>query len=607
MSKDNFWEDPSLPSLSSTQPVEALAISSGIAIGPARIYTRVPDRQIENVKISPDNLASEQQRLDKAMQAAVAELAELTKQVARTVGAEEAQIFEAQQLMLQDPDLLAQTRQLILENSYSASWALKQATEQQARELEELGDEILAARATDLRDATERVIRLLEVEVGRQTTGSPVEDDQPAVLVAYQLTPSDTAGLNFKTILGICTVEGGPTDHAAILARARKIPAISGIEPQLLNRLQPSQQIAIDGTQGLLYLHLDEAQQKQFNLRMEEQRRESQSHKATTFEQRWSTRPGATADGYPVQVFANVGGLADAQIACEYGAEGIGLLRTEFFFGDRTIFPGEEEQFETYVEFFRAFSHQALFGKTVVARTLDVGGDKPFPALQSLLAEKKEENPALGLRGVRLQLLHQELLRQQLRALLRAGAVTDVQLHIMFPMVTTLEEVRRLKAIYKLVWQELQDQNLAVDLSARTQLGIMVETPAAAIMVDELAREVDFLSIGTNDLYQYTMAADRTNRRVMSLFKTLEPAVWRLIARVISKGQAQGRPVSVCGELAGNPEIGPLLAGLGAHRLSVASASVINLKAALYERPLKEWQELAKSLLSDFKPAETNL
>src|SRR5207302_4495822 len=257
-------------------------------------------------------------------------------------------------------------------------------------------------------------------------------------------------------ILGICTVVGGTTTHAAIIARALEIPAIAGIDPQLLSLLQNGPQVAIDGTRGLIYLQLDDEQGQQLRADMLQQQEERVARR-TQDESLWRTLPASTADGRFVQVFANVGDLESARAAGEQGAEGIGLLRTEFLFGGRSVFPNEQEQFDSYVDLFRAFADAASLGTTIIARTLDAGADKPFPALEPLIGPLQEANPALGLRRARIHLMHNELLRQQLRALLRAGAAADVQLHIMFPMITTLAEVRRLRTIYHTVREELSE------------------------------------------------------------------------------------------------------------------------------------------------------
>jgi len=443
---------------------------------------------------------------------------------------------------------------------------------------------------------------------GGEGPGSLDPPGTPSIIVAYDLTPSDTATFDPSTILGICTVVGGPTTHAAILARALEIPAIAGLDPQLLDTLQDGQQIAIDGTKGEIYIQLDDEQQQELRALMHRQRQERDLRRIHN-EMLWRNQPGRTADGQAVQIFANVGDVESARAAADLGAEGIGLLRTEFLFAGRQVFPDEQEQFESYLALFQAFAQHASLGNTIIARTLDAGADKPFPALEPLIGSMQEHNPALGLRGARIHLVHEELLRQQLRALLRAAAAANIQLHIIFPMIATLEEVRRLRAIYTSVERELQgrggrDVTLRPSvpppwsgLPSNVQIGIMIETPAAAMMAGVLAREVDFFSIGANDLFQYTMAADRTNSRVSAMFGRLEPAVWRFIDHVVHAGQAHGKMVAVCGELASHPQIGPLLAGLGVQELSMSPPAIVNVKAALQNQPMRYWQQQAQKLL----------
>ena len=580
-------------------PLHVMPISPGIAIGPVRIH-RTSISNLEITKIHPRQVEVERQRLREALDEAIGELGELSAHVAKTVGQQEADIFEAQQLMLQDPELLTESEHLITSQHFTAAAALQEVAEQQARELETLENETLSARAADIRDVASRVIRHLCAEGVAALHG----DDTPVLIVAHDLTPSDTAGFRPGTILGICTVVGGPTTHAAILARALEIPSVAGCDPRLLETLRDGQQLAIDGTQGLIYAQPDEEQKHVLRSSMRGQQQERKARR-TQNETRWRNRPGSTADGQEVQVFANVGDVEGARSAAELGAEGIGLLRTEFLFGGQLVFPSEQEQFASYVELFRAFAEQAKSGKTIIARTLDAGADKPFPALEPLIGALQEANPALGLRGARIHLAHEELLRQQLRALLRAGVATGVDLAIMFPMIATLEEVRRLRAIYDDVRRQLEDEDVMVSLTA--QVGIMVETPAAALMAGVLAREVDFFSIGANDLFQYTMAADRTNNRVMSTFGTLEPAVWRSIDMVVRAGLSHGKLVAVCGELAGDPRIGPLLAGLGVKELSMSPPAMLNVKAALHEHTMVYWQQRAQELLKAETAAEVQV
>ncbi len=587
-------------SFSADNPLRVMPISSGIAIGPARLYRHVHSEELET-QINPDQIEAEQHHLQAAIAAALQELQELHAHVAKTVGQHEAAIFEAQQLIVQDPDLLDEVNESISTRLFSAGAALQQAAERQARELETLENETLAARGADVRDVAARVIRHLRAENHPAT--ARIAEKTPVLLVAYDFTPSDTATFDSDSILGICTVVGGPTTHAAIIARALEIPAVSGIDAQLLESLQDGQHIAIDGAQGLLYVQPDAAQAQTLHATMEQQRAERASLRSQ-HETLWRSQPGSTADGVRVQICANVGDVDGARSAVELGGEGIGLLRTEFLFSGRAVFPDEQEQVESYEQLFRAFGERATLGKTIIARTLDAGADKPFPALEPLIGSMQEANPALGLRGARIHLKHEELLRTQLRALLRAGVASDIDLAIMFPMIATVEEVRRLRAVYDAVYRELEQEGVAV--APHTQVGIMVETPAATLMADALARSVDFFSIGANDLFQYTMAADRTNSLVTGMFSTLEPAVWRSIDMIARAGAAHGKLVAVCGELAADVRIGPLLVGLGVRELSMSPPSMPRVKAALHTHTLAYWQQRAQELLKAETAAEVS-
>jgi phosphoenolpyruvate-protein phosphotransferase len=585
---------------STSQSFSVMPISPGVAIGPARIIRPASSLPASPAaSIAPAQVEAEQRRLHAAIEQAIQELRDLAARVATTVGQSGADIFEAQQLMLEDPELLSDALEYIAARRLPAAAAFQQAAELQARELEAIDNELIAARAADIRDVAARVLRYLN-GAGEHQPASKLMD-HPIMILANDLTPSDTAAFDPETILGIATVIGGPTTHAAIIARALEIPAIAGIDARLLDALQEGQQFAIDGTKGHLYTHLAPDQAQALTTAMH-RRREERIRRRSQNDSQWLTRPGSTADGVAVQIFANVGDAAGARAAAEAGAEGIGLLRTEFLFGNRAVFPDEQEQFESYAELFAAFGDHARFGKTIIARTLDAGADKPFPALEPLIGSMQEANPALGVRGARIHLLHETLLRSQLRALLRAGAATGVDLSIMFPMIATLEEVRRLRAVYTSVQQELTYEGAR--LSPRIQFGIMVETPAAALMAAALAREVDFFSIGANDLFQYTMAADRTNTRVTALFGQLEPAVWHAIDMVARAATARGKLVAVCGELAADPRIGPLLAGLGVKELSMSSPSIVQVKAALNARTMDYWQKKARELLEAETAAE---
>ena len=580
---------------STHEPLRVLPISPGIALGPVRLLDRSEEpRTHQHVRsIQADQLVHERQLLQQALSAAEGELDELHARVASTVGQAEAEIFTAQKLMLRDPDLLDEVEALMAGQLLSAEAAWQSAIEQQSALLATLPDATLAARAADVLDMGARVLSHLQAAAsGAIPVASAVQARQePALIIARDLTPSQTARLDPASILGICTVEGGPTTHAAIIARALEIPAVAGLDARVLAELREGQQLAIDGGRGLVYLQPDSAQLAQFGAAMEEQQRKKSARDLS----RWRTRPGETSDGQPVLVYANVGDAEGAREAAEQGAQGIGLLRTEFLLSQRVTFPNEQEQFASYLELFQAFARQALFHKTIVARTLDVGADKPFPALEQLLGAWKEANPALGLRGARIHLLHEELLRQQIRALLRAAAEADIDLQIMFPMIATLEETRRMKRALESACAELSVEGVAVP--QEIEVGIMIETPAAVWVADALAREVDFFSIGANDLFQYTLAADRTNSRVMGLFGGLEPALWRSINHVLQAARIYERPVAVCGEIAADTRYGPLLVGLGVEELSVSPPALARVKEALHQHELAYWQTKARALL----------
>lgn len=573
-------------------PLPALAISPGVAIGPLRLYgtTHRSSAMKEAEKpttISPEQVEVELQSFLEAIAVARSEVLMLSERVTRTLGSHEADILLAQHAMLEDPDFLASVQTLIRQEHLVASVALQQTAESLALDLESLDDATLAARGSDIRDISARVIRHL---TGEQTVLLSAHSDGPMLLVAYDLTPSDTAGLDRNAVLGICTVVGGPTTHAAILARALEIPAIAGIDAQLLSGLSDGQEIAIDGTEGLLYLNPSSVERQDLHEAMHRQKT-----KRHELQQIWRRRPATTSDGHSVRIFANVGDRESTQAAGEAGAEGIGLLRTEFLFAGRTTLPDEQEQFEIYTDLLRTFLTTASADAIIVARTLDAGADKPFPALEPYIGALVEANPALGLRGIRIHLRHEELLCSQLRALLKASAETKAHMHIMFPMIATLEEVRRIRFLYTKVRQDLQQAGIA--LLDDIQIGIMIETPAAAFMADVLAREVDFFSIGANDLAQYTMAVDRTNSYLAGMFGKLEPAVWRLIASVVQAGNAHGKTVAVCGEIAADPGVGPALVGLGVQELSMSPPAIVQVKAALHTQEMQYWQRLAQKML----------
>jgi phosphoenolpyruvate-protein phosphotransferase len=440
--------------------------------------------------------------------------------------------------------------------------------------MEAMGNETFAARAVDMRDAGRRVLRLL--------LGQPEEDlsqlKAPMVILARDLAPSDTVRLDKALVLAFCTAEGGPTSHTAILAKALGIPAVVGLGKELL-ALKAGEFLLVDGARGEVLVEPDEAAIIGFQARERAHLARAEVELASAQE------PAVTRDGHAVEVVANIGSEAEAKAALVYGAKGVGLLRTEFLYLDRKTAPGEEEQHQAYAAIL-----EVMGTRPVVSRTLDVGGDKPLAYLDL----GQEANPFLGWRAIRMCLDKPDFFKIQLRALLRASPQHD--LRIMFPMVATLEEVRQAKALLAEARRELEAEG--APLAEQVQVGIMVEIPSVVVLADQFAREVDFFSVGTNDLTQYTFAAERTNEKVAHLGDACHPAILRQIGRVIQAAHAAGIWAGVCGELAGDPEAVPILLGLGLDEFSMAPASIPGAKAILRQWSQEEAQRLAESALA---------
>ncbi|MDQ7028587.1 MAG: phosphoenolpyruvate--protein phosphotransferase [Ardenticatenia bacterium] len=543
--------------------------SPGVAVGPAFLYHPASPHVTRR---HADNVEEEWERLRQAIAAAREEIERLRSRAARQAGQEEAAIFDAHLLMLDDPAVLEGARERLFAERLSAEAAWEAAVEHVLAQYRQLDDPYLQARAADMADVGQRVLRLLT-----GTTTNPVQPDKPCVLVAADLTPSDTAQLDPEHVLGICTALGGPTSHSAILARALGIPAVVGVGAEIL-RVPEGEEIALDGHTGDVWVAPDEARREALLRARAQWTADRQAAQAEAHGQ------AMTQDGHRVPVLANIRGLSDARLALEHGAEGVGLLRTEFLFLERLTPPEEDEQVTVY----KAIA-ETLGARPLVIRTLDVGGDKPLP----YVTLDPEDNPFLGLRGVRFSLAHPELLKTQLRAILRASP--EYHFKVMFPMVADLSELRQIKALWQDVVREVEAAGLPH--AANLPVGIMVEVPAAAELADVLAPEVDFFSVGTNDLSQYTLAADRTNPHVAPLADALHPAVLRLIRRTVEAAQRTGIPVSVCGEVAGDPVAVPVLVGLGVNELSVNPPAVPVVKATLRRFTLEHARTLAAEVL----------
>jgi len=541
-----------------------VAASPGLAVG--EVF-QIRHTEIQITETAEGDPQRERDRLDQAIDQARIQLEALQARLHGERAADKAAIFAAHQELLDDPDLL-DIAYSALAKGKSAEFAWQRAFTTHADRLASLRNELLAARANDLRDVGRRVLTLL--------TGAEPERQEPpanAILVAEELTPSDTASMDRSKVRGFCTTLGGATSHVAILARSLDIPAVAGIEPRALE-LPNGTPVILDGGKGTLRLNptpedITRIRETQERLAVRRQAEMAVSHE-----------PAITLDGHRMEVVGNIGGLAEAEQVPGLGGEGVGLLRSEFLFLERSTSPSEDEQFETY----KAIAEALGPDRPLIIRTLDVGGDKPL----IYLPIPKEENPFLGERGLRIGLDRPEILRTQLRAILRAAAFGKVR--VMFPMVGLLSELRDAKAML-----EEERQRLGVK---PIETGIMVEIPAAAIMAAQFAREADFFSIGTNDLTQYTLAMDRGHPKLAPKVDGLNPSVLRLIAWTVEAAHAQGKWVGVCGGIASDPQAVPLLIGLGVDELSVSLPTIPSIKAQIRTLWRHECQDLARRALT---------
>ena len=540
-----------------------LAASPGIALGAARRLGRT--RHSVPTELAEDT-SSELGRLRDAIEAAKTEIATLRANVARSAGEYEAQIFDAHLLWLADAALRDQMRNLIVDerrNAADALWTVMQAA---AGEIEQLEDERLRSRAGDVIDVAQRVLgRLLD------HAAPGVGIAQPGILVVAELTPSDAAALDPDMVMGIAAATGGPTSHGAILARALGVPAVVGIGDEVLT-VPEDRALVVDGDVGAVIVAPSPELVNRYEERMDRGRVAAAAAKSA------AGRPARTEDGTTIEVAANIGSLEDALKAIGAGADGVGLLRTEFLFIGRDDMPGVDEQLEAY-----AAIGEALGERPLTIRTLDVGADKPLP----YAAQRAEDNPFLGLRGIRLGLARRELLEAQLQAIARLAR--DRPVRVMFPMVTTNSELHAAKAAL--------DEAVGPTRPGGLEIGVMIEVPAAALTAGHLAAEVDFFSIGTNDLSQYTMAAERGNAQVASLADPLHPAILRLISHTVEAARDRGIWVGVCGEVAGEASSAPLLLGLGVLELSMASPSIPFVKQTIRTVSLGAARNLAQAAL----------
>ncbi|HGM7284659.1 TPA: phosphoenolpyruvate--protein phosphotransferase [Stenotrophomonas maltophilia] len=551
--------------------IVGIGASPGLAIGPVHVlastHADVADR--------PTPLGEGGARLQEALSRTRQQLAALQDDTQRRLGASDAAIFKAQAALLDDTDLITRTCQLMVEG-HGVAWSWHQAIEQIASGLAALGNPVLAARAADLRDVGRRVLAQLDPSAA----GGGLADlpAHPCILLAADLSPSDTANLDTGRVLGLATALGGPTSHTAILSRTLGLPALVAAGAELLTISAGSEAI-IDGSSGRLYLSPSEADLASARAWIAEQQQIREREAAQR------AQPAQTPDGHRIDIGANVNLPEQVPLALEQGAEGVGLMRTEFLFLERGSTPSEDEQYATYVAMAKA-----LDGRPLIVRALDIGGDKQVAHLEL----PREENPFLGVRGARLLLRRLDLLEPQLRALYRA-AKDGARLSIMFPMITSVPELIALRAICERLRAALE--------APEVPIGIMIEVPAAAAQSDVLARHADFFSIGTNDLTQYVLAIDRQNPELAAEADSLHPAVLRAIRATVEGARLHGRWVGVCGGLAGDPFGAMLLAGLGVDELSMTPNDIPAVKARLRGNAMTDLQALANSAL-DCETAE---
>ena len=509
--------------------------SRGIGIGPIFQFVRKELIIEERSNIQPEE---ELKRLKTAISTAKEQIDSIYEKALKESSDADAEIFQAHRMILEDPELLAGVENKIKNQDKSAELAMQETGQSFSDIMAAMSDEYFAARATDILDVRNRVLRILLGIAESPTTAM----NEPSVIAADDLTPSDTVLLDKTLVIGFCTSRGSATSHTAILARGLGIPAVAGVGDEVLSQKNGTQ-VILDGTKGTAIFAPGKELINEYHQRI---KAANSIHEEAM---KYAEEPARTKDGKRVEVVANIGNVEGAKSAVKNGAEGVGLLRTEFLYLERKKLPTEEEQFQVYKDILDVFGDMP-----VILRTLDVGGDKEIP----YMGLEAESNSFLGQRALRLCLARPDIFKPQLRAALRASA--GYNLKIMFPMVATASEVRAARKVLDECSAELEEEG--VQMAAEIEIGIMVEIPSAALVADQLAKEVDFFSIGTNDLSQYTMAADRTNPKVAELSDAFFPAVLRLVREVIRAAHKEGKWVGMCGELAGEPLALPILLGL---------------------------------------------
>lgn len=529
--------------------IYGVGAAEGIGIGIAKV---VKEQSVEVVKRNISDIEAEVKNFTEILELTKAETEEMSRSLEKNASAKEAEILVGHIMLMSDPMLIDEMVNLIKNEKVCAEYAVEEVCNQYAAVFASMDDELMQQRAADMRDIKDRLIKKIMGLESSDLSTLPYG----SILVAKDLTPSMTAGLNPENVLGIVTEFGGKTSHSAILARALEIPAVVGLS-DLPQDIEDGSEIVLDGESGEVIILPTESEKSEYT------DKKKKYDEAKKLLKKYLTLPSVSKDGKQVEIVGNIGSPEDVKKVIENGGEGIGLFRTEFLFMDRDCMPTEEEQFESYKQV-----AVAMEGKPVIIRTLDIGGDKEIP----YMGIAKDENPFLGYRAIRLCLDRKnDIYIPQLRALLRASAFGNIK--IMLPLITSMDEIREAKSLINNIKAELDEKNIAYNKNI--EVGIMVETAAASLLADLFAKEVDFFSIGTNDLIQYTMSVDRGNVKVANLYSAFSPAVLRSINRVITEGKKAGIMVGMCGEAAADPLLVPVLLAWGLDEFSMSASSIL--------------------------------
>lgn len=556
------------------QTVKGIGASPGVAIGNAFVLPSwewdIPDKDIDVTQ-----LASEFERLYQGINQSKHEIEGIRREMTTVVGEETSAIFDAHLAILEDPEFMKEVQGIIQRQYKAAEVAVKEVIDHFTSMFDLIDDEYMKERRTDIKDVGNRLLQHL---LGAPDITLP-QDNQPFILVAKELSPSQLAHLNPELVLGIATLVGGKNSHAAIMARSMGIPFVISLEDKLLAPIVTGDKLIIDGDQGVVYIDPTSSIQDEYR----ERQHQIQVNRLKLLEQAQS--PSMTKDGLTVSLNANISSEKELELALRNGAEGVGLFRTEFLYMHRSSFPDEEQQFIVYRNV-----AEMMGDRPIVIRTLDIGGDKQL----DYYAFPEEDNPFLGYRAIRFSLDRHDIFRTQLKAILRASQYGNIK--IMYPMISSMEELQEANFLLQEAKNELRREGIT--FRDDIQVGIMIEVPAAVMIADWLAQEVDFFSIGTNDLIQYVLAVDRMNDNIAYLYDPFHPAVIRMLQLTVEAAERNGIAVSVCGEIAGDPEALPLLLGLGVRDFSMSAHSILDVKNRLLSLKVAECRTLLKSILT---------